>query len=433
MERILSKNIGLHVGSEVRMAGWLHNIRLLGKFAFLLLRDCSGIAQVIVDSKEDLEMLSQLQNESVLEVVGIVVKEANAASGFEVHSPRISVISPVLEVTPFPINKGKLNANLDTFLDNAAFGLRHPQKRAVFRLAAALMTAFRASLNQDGFTEITTPKIVGSATESGASVFQLDYFDRNAYLAQSPQFYKQMMVGVFERVYEVGPVFRAEPHSTSRHLNEYVSLDVEMGFIKDHTTVMALLTGLIRSMVTYVQSQCSSELEMLKAQPPLMPESFPSIFFTDAQQLLHDRYNEDVAGELDLSPQHERLLCEWAVETYQSDFLFVTGYPMAKRPFYTHPQPSDRTYANGFDLLFRGLELVTGGQRLHLHRDYVSALEERNLPLEPFEGYLEAFKFGMPPHGGFAIGLERFTMQLLGLQNLRETTLFPRDMNRLAP
>ncbi len=433
MERVYARDLRSHVGEEIRIAGWMHNVRRLGKFAFLLLRDVSGIAQVIVDSQDDLKLLNQLQDESVLGIEGTVVAEKNAPGGFELHKPRIELLSRVEVVAPFTINKAVLNANLDTFLDNAAFGLRHPLKQATFRLSAALMKAFRDHLSKNGFTEITSPKIVESATESGANVFKLDYFGRNAYLAQSPQFYKQIMVGVFERVYEVGPVFRAEPHSTSRHLNEYISLDVELGFVQDHTTVMNLLGELIHSMMAYLRQQCSHELSLLEVKMPQMPEKFPSIYFPDAQKLILERHGEDCQNEPDLTPQHERWLAEWALETFNSDFLFVTGYPMSKRPFYTHPNPADPAYANGFDLLFRGVELVTGGQRLHRYEDYVRALRDRNLPLEPFEGYLQAFRFGMPPHGGFAIGLERFLMQLLGTQNLRETTLFPRDMNRLSP
>ena len=432
MERTLIANLGSRIGEKVHIAGWMHNFRRLSKFGFLLLRDASGIAQIVVE-KEQLEGLAAVLDESVLEIEGLVVAEKNAASGYEINQPVITVLSPVTEAVPFPINKAVFNVSLDTFLDNATFGLRHPDRKATFTLSAALMAAFRAHLNDHGFTEITTPKIVASATESGANVFALDYFSRKAFLAQSPQFYKQIMVGVFERVYEVAPVFRAEPHSTTRHLNEYVSLDVELGFIRNHLDVMEILSGLIRAMLKYLETHSQRELEQLKVRMPLAPEKFPSIYFPDAQKLIFERHGEDCSHEPDLSPQHERWLGEWALQEHQSDYLFVTGYPMSKRPFYTHPNPADPSHANGFDLLFRGIELVTGGQRLHRYEDYVEALQQRGLPLEPFTGYLETFRFGMPPHGGFAIGLERFLMQLLGVSNLRETTLFPRDMDRLTP
>jgi len=433
MDRIFGSQLGNHAGARVRLAGWLHNLRALGKINFLQLRDASGIVQVVL-TKDDLSQLGGALPESVIEVEGTVVVEPQAPGGFELHEPAITVVNRISETLPFPINKPDLDVHLDTFLNFATFGLRHPRKQAVFRLSAGVMGGFRGFLDQEGFVEVVTPKVVESATESGANVFTIDYFGRPAYLAQSPQFYKQMMVGVFERVYETGPVFRAEPHATVRHINEYLSLDVEFGFVRDHFDVMALLTRLIRAMLAHLQLHCARELELLQVQMPLTPEAFPHIYFPDALKLIHDRHGEDCLDEPDLSPQHERWLGEWARTEHGSDFVFVTGYPMVKRPFYTHPNPADRRYANGFDLLFRGTELVTGGQRLHKYEDYIEALKSRGITdLAPFDGYLQAFRYGMPPHGGFAIGCERFVMQLTGVTNLRETTLFPRDLNRLSP
>ena len=295
------------------------------------------------------------------------------------------------------------------------------------------MEGFRQALRRMDFVEIATPKIVAAATESGANVFALDYFGRPAYLAQSPQLYKQIMVGVFERVFETGPVFRAEPHDTNRHLNEYVSLDVEMGFIEDHTTVMALLTKVVASMVAAVRAAASAASAIPDLVLPAVPDTIPAIHFRDALELVSRETGLDARAEHDLAPAHERILGEWARVRHGSDFLFVVGYPLSKRPFYTHPDPALPGYSRSFDLLFRGQELVTGGQRLHRYADYLAALAERGLPGAPFAGYLEAFKYGMPPHGGFAIGLERFLAQLVGAHNIRETTLFPRDMGRLTP
>jgi nondiscriminating aspartyl-tRNA synthetase len=241
------------------------------------------------------------------------------------------------------------------------------------------------------------------------------------------------LVGVFERVFEVGPVFRAEPHDTTRHINEYVSLDAEFGFIEDHFTVMALLRDVIAGILRTLNEQYHPELKLLQVKLPAVPEQIPRIHFAEAQELIFKRHATDIRGEPDLSPQDERWLGEWAREEFGSDFLFVTGYPMRKRPFYTHPDPQRPEYSNSFDLLFRGTELVTGGQRLHLYSDYLAALEQANLPVEPFEWYLEAFKYGMPPHGGFAIGLERLLMQLTGAPNIRLVTTFPRDLTRLTP
>ncbi|MBU0492949.1 MAG: aspartate--tRNA(Asn) ligase [Chloroflexi bacterium] len=433
MERVLGSELEHHAGQRVKLAGWVHNLRLLGKVNFLRLRDASGISQVVL-TKSDLEQLDGALPESVVEVEGMVVAEPQAPGGFEVHEPRITVLSKVSEGLPFPINKPVLNVHLDTFLNHAPVGLRNLEKRALFRLAAGVMAGFRRTLDEQGFVEIASPKIVESATESGTNVFKLDYFGRPAYLAQSPQFYKEVMVGVFERVYEVGPVFRAEPHNTARHVNEYVSLDAEMGFICDHLDVMRVLTRVIKDILAHLQDQYAGDLALLDVQMSLAPETIPHIYFPDAQQFIYERHGEDCRGEPDLAPQHERWLGKWARAEHQSDFLFVTGYPMAKRPFYTHPNPADPRYSNSFDLLFRGTELVTGGQRLHRYEDHVAALAAQGISdLTPFEGYLQAFRYGMPPHGGFAIGLERFVMQLTGAQNLRETTLFPRDLDRLSP
>ena len=435
MERIRTVEVGEHVGERVRVAGWLHSLRRLGGVNFLVVRDGWGIVQVVTESEAELGPLQDgvLGVESIVAVEGVVVSEAQAPGGVELHQPRIEVITPVTEVPPVPLNKRKITANIGTLLDHAVVTNRHPARRAVLRLGAGVMAGFRSTLVERGFTEIQTPKIVAAATESGANVFKLDYFGRPAFLAQSPQFYKQAMVGVFERVFEVGPVFRAEPHDTTRHINEYVSLDAEFGFIENHFTVMALLRDVIAGILTTLHEQDAAELKILQVKMPEVPEEIPHMFFPEAQELIYKRYKTDVRGEPDLSPQDERWLGEWARQEFGSDFLFVTGYPMRKRPFYTHPDPEHPEYSNSFDLLFRGTELVTGGQRLHLYSDYIAALERAHLPIEPFEAYLEAFKYGMPPHGGFAIGLERLLMQLTGMNNIKLTTTFPRDLTRVTP
>jgi nondiscriminating aspartyl-tRNA synthetase len=287
-------------------------------------------------------------------------------------------------------------------------------------------------LQAEHFTEVFTPKLVATATEGGANVFGVDYFGSTAYLAQSPQLYKQILVGVFERVFEVGPVFRAEPHDTPRHLNQYTSLDVELGFIVDHRDVMALVERVIGGMLANV-AESTDELELLRIQLPILDGQIPVIDFTEALALIQSATGEDVAGELDLAPAHERWLGDWALDEHASEFLFVSGFPLYKRPFYTHPDPDRPGQTNSFDLLFRGLELVTGGQRLHRHADYLEALAQRGMDPAGFEGYLEAFEHGMPPHGGFALGLERWVARLVGAANVRETTLFPRDLHRLIP
>jgi nondiscriminating aspartyl-tRNA synthetase len=432
VERIWTSDIGQHCGQEVRLAGWLHRLRRLSNVSFLILRDARGLAQVVIDDPAVIETLAALPAESVLAVSGMAVAQPQAP-GVEIHHPRIEIIAEASESPPFDLFRPTIPAQLPTILDHAPVALRHPRHRALLQISAALMSGFRETLRQMAFTEIQTPKLVASATEGGANVFAVDYFGRPAYLAQSPQFYKQVMVGVFERVYEVGPVFRAEPHDTPRHLNEYVSLDAELGFIADHTTVMAVLTRVLTGMMAAVRAEAASALDLLGLALPEVPAEIPSIHFTDAMTLLAAATGEDLHGEMDLAPAHERWLGEWARREHGSDFLFVVGYPLAKRPFYTHPDPERPGSSRGFDLLFRGLELVTGGQRLHRHPEYLAALAERGMDPEPFAWYLQAFLHGMPPHGGFAIGLERCVARLAGVDNVREVTLFPRDLHRLAP
>ena len=432
-DRILSSQLGQHIGERVVLAGWLHRLRRLSGVSFLILRDRTGTAQVVIEDPAILDLLDGCQHETVLCVSGEVVQEAQAPGGVEIRQPIIEILTPVAEPPPIELFRPNLQAQLPTVLDHAAVALRHPRRQAIFRLASAAMDGYRRTLRAEGFTEIQTPKIVASATESGANVFEIDYFGRPAYLAQSPQFYKQMMVGVFERVFEVGPVFRAEPHATARHLNQYVSLDLEMGFIRDHHDVMALLTEVLRGMIAAMQREAGAALDLLALALPSIPQTIPVIHFAEALDLIYRETGEDARDEPDLAPAHERWLGIWAQRTYGSEFVFVEGYPMRKRPFYTHPDPARLAYSNSFDLLFRGLELVTGGQRLHRLADYESALSARGLSQEPFAGYLEAFRYGMPPHGGCALGLERWIAQIAGLENVREAALFPRDLNRLTP
>jgi nondiscriminating aspartyl-tRNA synthetase len=433
MERIWTNQIQGYIGERVQLSGWLHHFRQLSSVNFLILRDGKGLAQVVIDDPAQVEMLATLNHESVLDVEGLAVIEPQAPGGVEIHHPVITVVSAAVNAPPFDIYRPTIKAQLPTLLDNAQVSLRHPRQRALFQLSSAAMEGFRSTLRAEQFVEIQTPKIVASVTEGGANVFRIDYFGTPAYLAQSPQLYKQIMVGVFERVFEVGPVFRAEPHSTTRHLNEYVSMDVEMGFIKDHRDVMAMLTNVLRGMIETMRQQAADAISLLKLPLPEVPAEIPVIHFAEALDRISKDTGEDIRSEPDLAPAHERWLGEWARREFSSDFLFVEGYPTAKRAFYTHPDPEHPGYSRGFDLLFRGIELVSGSQRLHRYEDYLAALAERGQSPEPLAGYLEVFKYGMPPHGGFAIGLERWVGQIVGAQNIRETTLFPRDLHRLTP
>ena len=398
MERILTTELPAHAGERVRLQGWLHRQRRLSRVSFLVLRDRAGLAQVVVD--EPLE----LRPETVLEIEGAAVTSEQAPGGVEVREPTVRVLAEPAEHAPVELHRPEPKESLPTRLDHAAVALRHPAVRERFRLTARAVAAFRSALDARGFTEIQTPKLVASATEGGANVFRVDYFGRDAFLAQSPQFFKQTMVGVFERVYEVGPVFRAEPHETGRHLAEYVSLDAELGFIRDH-----------RDVIDVVRETVCAMLEAVGETPPA---DAPVVRFEDVR----------TGEEPDLAPADERRIC-----AEHGELVFVEGFPTAKRPFYTHPEPARPEWSRGFDVLYRGLEIVTGGQRLHRYEDYRTALAARGLEEAAFAGYLDAFRYGMPPHGGFALGLERFVAQVVGAQNVRETTLFPRDRNRLLP
>lgn len=428
MQRILSAQLPAQVGRSVRIAGWVHRRRLLKSVAFLIVRDAAGLAQVVVTDPAVRTQLAALTEETVVEVTGTAVANATAPAGVEVTAPVVRPLGPPAVPPPFDLFRPELTASLPTQLDHAPVALRHPTRSAALRVSAAAVAGFRAALDARDFVEIHTPKVVASSTESGANVFALDWFGRPAYLAQSPQFYKQLMVGVFERVYEVGPVFRAEPHDTVRHLAQYTSLDAELGFVTDHRDVMAVLRHTLAGMLDAVAGRAGAALATLGVEAPEVPAEIPAVHFTEALKIAGAP-----ADEPDLAPAHERALGEWARREHGSEFLFVTGYPMAKRPFYTHPDPARPAYSNGFDLLFRGLELVTGGQRLHRHADYLAALAARGEPVEPYAGYVDAFRHGMPPHGGFAIGLERFVARLLTVPNIRQVTPFPRDLHRLTP
>jgi nondiscriminating aspartyl-tRNA synthetase len=366
--------------------------------------------------------------ETPVQITGIAKTSPQAPNGVEVIQPAITELSDPAQTPPFELWRPALQSGLAATLDHASVAWRHPRQRAKWQIAAASMAGFRSTLDSMGFTEIQSPKLVESATESGANVFPVDFFGRPAYLAQSPQFYKQQLVGVYERVYEIGPVFRAEPHDTVRHLAEYVSMDAELGFIRDHLDVLDVLIAVLRGMVKTVKQVAPEALDLLGVETPAIPTDVPVIDFADALRRVGA-----AADEPDLAPEHERALGDWALKELGSDVLAVQGYPMRKRPFYTCPQPGDDRWSSSFDLLFRGIELVTGGQRLHRYADYVAAIEARGEDPDRYRSYLATFRHGMPPHGGFAIGLERWTARLVGAPNIREVTLFPRDIHRLTP
>jgi nondiscriminating aspartyl-tRNA synthetase len=431
LPRTLAADVGAladRPGTPVRIRGWVHRRRRLSGLAFVVVRDRSGVVQVVVRDRATLAEVDELSEETAVEVVGATSTSPQAPGGVEVVDPTLVAMSEPSATPPVEIWRPKVSAGLPTMLDHAHVTWRHPLQQARWQLAAASLRGFRATLDQAGYTEVHSPKLVESATESGANVFTVDYFGRQAYLAQSPQFYKQVLVGVFERVYEVGPVFRAEPHDTVRHLAEYVSLDVELGFVDDHREVVAALRDVVAGMVEAVREHAPDAVARLDVDVPDVPAEIPMLHFTEALEVAGA-----AADEPDLAPAHERAVGRWAKEQHGSDFVVVEGYPTANRAFYSHPDPAEPRWSRSFDLIFRGIELVSGAQRLHRYDDYVAALTARGYPLAPYQSYLEAFRYGIPPHGGFAIGLERWVGRLVGADNIREVTLFPRDLHRLAP
>lgn len=429
MNRITTREARERVGQAVRLAGWAQRVRQLGGVTFIVLRDRSGTIQCVA---EGIDEARELTPESVIGIDGKAVAEPRAAGGVEVHVTALSVLARAPGMLPFEVNKKTIDAGFDLQLDERVLSLRHPRNRAIFKVQAALADGFRRALTARGFTEVHTPKLVASGTEGGAEMFPVQYFGRRAYLAQSPQFYKQMLVlAGFERVFEIGPVFRAESHNTSRHINEFTSLDLELGFIESEEDIMALEEEFLGEMMAYVAETCREELTLLGATVPVVG-AVPRISVPQAIRLLRESYGWDSeTGEI--NPEGERLLGDYAKEKFGSDFIFLTHYPADKRPAYTMTRPEDPTLTRSFDLLFRGLEVTTGGQRIHDYERLVASFRRAGYDSAAFAAYLNAFRFGAPPHGGLAIGLERLTARLLNLNNVREATLFPRDKDRLTP
>ncbi|MEO0050621.1 MAG: aspartate--tRNA(Asn) ligase [candidate division WOR-3 bacterium] len=434
MERTLARDLPQHIGERVRLLGWVHHIRKLGKICFVLLRDRSGITQAVTGEPERFN-LDQVQRESIVEVIGRVKPEPQARQGCELELEQIKVLIAPVAPLPFEVNrsKRKLNLKLDMILDHRAFSLRNPELGAVFRVQAEIVRSFRDFLRREGFLEVHTSKIVAAGTEGGTALFPIQYFEQKAYLAQSPQFYKQMLVGAgYERVFEVGFVYRAEDHATSRHINEYLSLDYEMGFIESFEDVTRLEEQMLKEMVENLKKNCAEEVQLLQARLPEI-DRIPYIKFKDALEVLKRDFGRDVKDMLDLDPEAERQLCAYAERVYNSEFIFVTHYPRKTRPFYTMWDRDEPEYTFGFDLLFRGLEVTTGSQRIHDYNMLLENIRYFGLNPESFEFYLEIFKYAVPPHGGLAIGAERLTQQFLGLTNVREASFFPRDRFRLTP
>ncbi len=436
MERTTIVNLGGQIGKTVSISGSVDVRRDHGKLVFLDIRDRSGKVQCVClpNHPEAVAAAQTLRPEWVVRIEGIVnerpekMRAEGVNGNLELEAVAIEVLAEAQEL---PFEKDA-DVNLDTYLDYLPLTLRGEKARAIFRVQAEIANAYRAFLNLEGFTEFQAPKLIGDDAEGGANVFSVPYFnDKVAHLGTSPQFYKQIMVGVLERVYAIGNVYRAEKHSTTRHLNEYTSMDAEMGFITDHRDLMNLETRLMHALIKQLEMNCAGEFKLLGATLPKAPEKFPTMKLREALELIYKETGRDNRNEPDLEPEDERWLSEWALREHGSDYMFITHYPVAKRPMYTFEDPEDPGYTRSFDLLFRGVEITTGGQRRHNYENLIEGIKMKGLDPEKFSYYLQAFKYGMPPHGGWGMGLERLTQKMLGLANVKEATLFPRDINRI--
>ncbi|QUH25344.1 aspartate--tRNA(Asn) ligase [Serpentinicella alkaliphila] len=430
MERVFIKEIlQSEPGKSVKLKGWVYKIHNLGKISFIILRDKTGLIQLVVEASDR----EGLKLEMPIEVIGETVVNPKAINGVEIAVQEIVKIADIhYDVLPFAINMGEIEANLENQLNFRSISLRNPRVRAPFKIQEEIVEAFRTFLKNECFTEIHTPKIVASGTEGGSEMFSINYFNRRVFLAQSPQFYKQMMVGAgFERVFEVGHAYRAELHNTWRHLNEYVSLDIEMGFIESEEEIMDLEERFLIYLFDHLNETCQKELELFKVELPKI-NKIPRIPLKEIQRILLDDFNKK-SPEGNIDAEGEVIISKYIKEKYNSEFLFITKYPVAKRPVYTMPDAADKTLTRSFDLIYKGLEITTGGQRIHDYEMLKQNMIDFKLNPEDFSFYLDSFKYGMPPHGGLAIGLERLTMKLLDLENIRQATLLPRDMKRVTP
>jgi nondiscriminating aspartyl-tRNA synthetase len=437
--RIYIKDLKDHVGKEVVIAGWVNIRRDQGKMVFFDMRDMSGIVQCVAlpSHVEAAEKAKEIRPEWVLKLTGLINKrpDKNIKQGvlngeLELEVTSIEVLSKA-ETLPFDMSLDGYNLELTTELDNRSLVFRHPKIQAVFKVQETIIDSFREFMKKNNFFEFQAPSITPATAEGGAEVFQIDYFNKKAYLTQSPQLYKQIVMSAFERCFSVNKVFRAEPSSTTRHLTEIVSLDAEMAFIDSWTDVRDMAEETVRFILKQVQTKNSEHLKILNAEIPVMIEKTPTLSLREVQQKIFEKYGRDVRGEKDTNPQDEREICEIIKEETGSDFVFIYGYPTRKKPFYVYPDPNEPEYNQGMDLICRGVEWLSGGRRINDYNQLMEHVKIWKMDPEKVKMFLEAFKYGVPPEGGFAFGAERITMQLLGLKNIREAVMFPRDMNRI--
>lgn len=419
--------LAMHIGETIRIHGSIYKIRKMKGFSFVLLRTKRAVVQCVASKELEIPV-----EESCVIATAKVVEEPRSKVGYELHLEELEVISEPQAPSPIVINQKTVGTSIENLLNFRPIALRNEKERAIFKLQEGICRGMREFLYNNNFTEVHTPKIVQSGAEGGANIFALEYFGQEAYLAQSPQFYKQMMVGVFERVFEIAPVFRAEKHDTSRHLNEYTSVDFEMGYIHSFREIMEMETAMLKHTLQFLEEHYAKEIALLELELPVI-ETIPSIRFREAKEKVAQAYNRVVKDWEDFEPEEEKLLSELIQKETGSEFVFVTHYPSTKRPFYAMENMENPEETESFDLLFRGLEITTGGQRIHNYEEQVAKMKRKNMNVELFDSYLMMHKHGMPPHGGLGLGLERFTCKLLEYENVRYTTLFPRDIHRLVP
>lgn len=435
--RTLAADVAKQAGKPVTVKGWIHKKRLLGGLNFVVLRDRSGLVQVIIKDDKEVGKLQGLQNGTVLSITGTVKDEPRAPGGAEIHEPTIEVLVPVTEEPPIEVDKpiDHKSENLDTLFENRVYNLRNLQEQKVFKIRAALNRYIREFLTEQDFVEIQTPKLLAGATEGGAEVFKLDYYDQEATLAQSPQLYKQIMVGVFERVFEIGPAFRAEPSATTRHMSEASMLDIEMGFINNHEDVLKMTEKLFHDVMSRLYKEHADDLKNLNAPDLKLKTDFPRFTVAEVHELYSKATGEDTRKEKDLIPAEERWICDYARDKHGCEAVFVKDFPVESMKFYHMVNPDDPKTVLWADLLFRGLEIATVPQREHRYDQLVAQIKAAGLdPKHPgYKYYLQAFQAGLPPHGGFGFGIDRLVQKTVGLNNVKEATLFPRDMHRLSP
>jgi nondiscriminating aspartyl-tRNA synthetase len=437
MTRTLIRDLATKTGETVTIQGWLHKKRLLGGLNFITLRDRSGIAQSLIDNKDEVEKLRGLQIGTVLALTGVVTADERAPGGAELHEVSVEVQVAVTSESPIEIDKplDHKSENLDTLFEHRVVGLRNLREAGIFKIQAGVKESVRQYLHSLEFTEFNSPKLLPAATEGGAEVFTLDYFGKEATLAQSAQFYKQIMVGVFERAYEINPTYRAEPSATTRHMTEFIHVDAEMGFV-DFQELLQTVGGLLKTVTSDVWKNHESELKTWNAQPIILPDEIPQLPLEEIHNLYSEATGENTRGEKDMRPDEERWITEYAKKNLGSEAVFVTDWPVSEMKFYHRKSAENPELADRADLIFRGVEIATISMRENRYDvlvEQLKAIAGGDPEAEGFKYYLQAFQYGLPPHGGFGLGLERLTQKIIGLNNVKEASLFPRDINRLTP